>query len=108
MLVKGTTCKVGGCSNPTLAELQDVDLCLDHFLEDVEERSRNFDRRLADESTEKPFRQAALQFAMLTAAKIATIGIHHPPAEQLTRGRLLHAMLLLADLRERLDRLPAD
>lgn len=108
MAAKDSTCKVGGCSKPTLAELQDIDLCLDHFLDDVEERSRNFDRRLADESTEKPFQQAALQFAMLTAAKIATIGIHHPPAEQLTRGRLLHAMLLLTDLRERLDRQPID
>jgi hypothetical protein len=89
-------------------ELEGVELCLDHFLEDVEERARNFNRRLGEEGGEQPLVQAALQFAMLTAAKIATIGIHNPPSEELARGRLLHAMLLLTDLRERAERRAAN
>lgn len=98
------TCKVGGCSNPRLLVPEGLELCLEHFLDDVEERTRNFNRRLGGEGGEAPLVQAALQFAMLTAAKIATIGVHNPPSEELLRSRLLHAMLLLTDLRERAER----
>jgi hypothetical protein len=97
------TCKVRGCTNTVLGELQESGLCLDHFLKEVQERAHNFDRQLVDPSPEEAPRAAAMQFALLTAAKIASIGIHHPPEEQLARGRLLNAMLLLVDLRDRLE-----
>lgn len=102
-----TTCKVRGCPNPVLEQLEDQNLCLEHFLDDVQDRSRNFARRLDSHDADEPLRQAALQFILLTAAKIATIGMNNPPEEQLTRGRLLNAMLQLADLRDRLDRTAA-
>ncbi len=95
-------CKVGGCENSILQELEEANLCLDHFLEEVEERARNFDRGLVD-GKDRPLRDAALKFSLLTAAKIATIGMRHPPEEQLLRGRLLNAMLLLLDLRDRIE-----
>jgi len=101
------TCKVRGCDAPVLGELEESSLCLDHFLEDIAERARGFDRRLEELVADESLRQAAMRFSMLTAAKIATIGIHHPPEEQLARGQLLNAMLLLADLRDRLDRTTA-
>jgi len=101
------TCRVRGCDNPVLGELEESSLCLDHFLEDTAERVRGFDRRLEDPTVDPSLREAASRFSMLTAAKIATIGIHHPPEEQLARGQLLNAMLLLADLRDRLDRTAA-
>ncbi|HKZ52156.1 MAG TPA: hypothetical protein VJ085_02635 [Candidatus Acidoferrales bacterium] len=101
------TCRVRGCENPVLGELEESALCLDHFLEDITERVRGFDRGLEDPSADESLRETALRFSMLTAAKIATIGIHHPPEEQLARGQLLNAMLLLADLRDRLDRTTA-
>ena len=97
-------CKVRGCPNPVAGELEDQSLCLDHFLDEVQSRSRNFARRLESQDPDEPLRQAALQFILLTAAKIATIGMNNPPEEQLSRGRLLNAMLELADLRDRLDR----
>lgn len=97
------TCKVGGCSNPLPGELRGSALCLQHFLDDIEERSRNFNRGLAD-GPEEPLRDAALRFAMLTAAKIATLGVNSPPEDDLLRERLLHAMLLLVDLRDRAER----
>ena len=45
-----------------------------------------------------------MQFVVLTAAKIAVIGTQNPPQDQLLRGKLLNAMLLLADLRERVEK----
>ncbi|MGH9863302.1 MAG: hypothetical protein ACRD35_07755 [Candidatus Acidiferrales bacterium] len=98
------TCKAHGCTNTVLRALEDVTLCLQHFLQDVNERSRTFAQQLDDHTAEEPAREAALQFIVLTAAKIATIGTYSPPEEQLERGRLLNAMLQLADLRDRLDR----
>lgn len=98
------SCKVRGCPNPVLTQLESQTLCLEHFLDDIQEHSRNFARRLDTYDADEPLRQAALQFIVLTAAKIATIGMTNPPEEQLTRGRLLNAMLQLADLRDRLDR----
>lgn len=95
-------CRVRGCSNPVLQELQDSSLCLDHFLDDIEDRTRSLNRKL-EGATDKPLGHAALRFAMVTAAKIATIGIHHPPEERLVRGRLLNALLLLTDLRDRAE-----
>ena len=97
-------CKVRGCQAPPAGELEDQSLCLEHFLDEVQSRSRGFSRRLESQDTDEPLRQAALQFILVTAAKIATIGINSPPEEQLARGRLLNAMLELADLRDRLDR----
>lgn len=99
-------CKVGGCPNPVQKELHDHGLCLEHFLDQVQERTRSFARQLDLEPPVELLRQTALQFIVLTAAKIATIGTQSPPEEQLLRGRMLNAMLLLADLRERLDRTP--
>lgn len=97
------TCKVGGCTNPLPDELKGSALCLEHFLDDLEERARNFNRGLVDEP-EELLREAALRFAMLTAAKIAILGVNSPPDDELTRGRLLNAMLLLVDLRDRAER----
>ena len=98
------SCKVRGCEGPVLEELEESALCLDHFLDDITERTRGYDRQLEDLATDDSLRQAAMRFSVLTAAKLATVGIHHPPEEQLARGQLLNAMLLLADLRDRLDR----
>jgi hypothetical protein len=99
------TCKVGGCSNPILEELEDTALCLSHFLDDIQERARNFNRRLAEPAApETALLRTALQFTVLAAAKIAAVGVNNPPQDELTRGRLLNGMLLLADLRERVER----
>ena len=97
-------CKVGSCSQPVLDELRDLELCLEHYLTDLQERIRHFAHQLAEAPSDEPLRQTALQFIVLSAAKIANIGIQNPPDEQLRRGQLLHAMLLLADLRETLDK----
>ena len=99
-----TNCKVGGCTNPVQEELLDHELCLDHFLSDIQERSTSFARQLEQGAAGKRLQQTAMQFILLAAAKIATIGTQNPPEDQLLRGRLLNAMLLLAELRERLDK----
>ncbi len=99
-------CKVGGCSNPVVLELREAGLCLDHFLDDIQDRARTYSRQLDHSGLSEPLQQAATQFIVLTAAKIVTIGIQDPPTEQLARGRLLHVMLLLAELREHLDKTP--
>lgn len=97
-------CKAGGCSNPVQKELFDHSLCLEHFLRDLEDRTRSFARQLSADDQSAELHQIALQFTVLAAAKIATIGIENPPPDQQTRSRLLNAMLLLAELRERLDK----
>ena len=102
--MKKITCKVGGCTHPVQSELRDHTLCLEHFLDDVQERARSFARQLSEQGPQKPLQRAALQFIVLSAAKIATIGTENPPHDQLARGRLLNAILLLADLRERFDK----
>lgn len=99
-----TNCKVGGCANPVQEELFDSALCLEHFLSDVQERSSSFARQLEEQSADQNLHTAAMKFIMVAAAKIATIGMQNPPEDQLARGRLLNAMLLLAELRERLDK----
>ncbi len=97
-------CRVGGCANPVPVHLEDQALCLDHFLVEVEVRITAYKRQLAEGSVDDTARSAALQFVLLTAARIATVGVHSPPTDQVVRGRMLHVMLMLADLRERLDK----
>lgn len=97
-------CQVDGCPETVLAELSDQALCLDHFMEDVQKRVVTYTRRLALENLTDSLRQATLRFILVTAAKIATIGVQSPPTDQLARGRLLNAMLMLADLREQLEK----
>lgn len=97
-------CKVGGCSSLVPKELDDHSLCVEHFLDQTQERIRGFAQQLDFQGPSADLRQTAIQFIILTAAKIATLGTQNPPTEQLLRGRLLNAMLLLADLRERFDR----
>ncbi len=97
-------CKVGGCTNPVQEELLDHELCLGHFLSDLQERATSFARQLEQGAADQRLQQTAMQFILLAAAKIATIGTQNPPEDQLLRGKLLNAMLLLAELRERLDK----
>jgi len=96
-------CRAGGCANAVPAHLKDTGMCLDHFLADVEVRSTGFSRMLDDQPGDPSLRATALQFILLSAARIATIGVQSPPDDQMVRGRMLHVMLMLADLRERLD-----
>lgn len=102
-----TSCKIGGCPNPVPGELADHTLCLEHFLSDIQDRSSSFARQLADRGPSPRLQQAAMQFVVLSAAKIATIGMQDPPEDQLLRGKLLNAMLLLAELREHFDKAAA-
>ncbi len=97
-------CRVGGCANPVPAHLEDQAFCLDHYLVEAEVRITACKRQLAEGSVDDTARSAALQFVLLTAARIATVGVHSPPKDQVVRGRMLHVMLMLADLRERLDK----
>ena len=60
--------------------------------------------QLANQETTTELEPAIVQFVVLTAAKIAVIGTQNPPQDQLLRGKLLNAMLLLADLRERVEK----
>lgn len=99
-------CKVGGCPTPVPRELHDHSLCVEHFLDQVQERIHGFAQQLDFQGPSDSLQQTAMQFIVLTAAKIATLGTQNPPTEQLLRGRLLNAMLLLAELRERFDKLP--
>lgn len=96
-------CRAGGCANVVPAHLKDTGMCLDHFLADVEVRITGFGRMLGDRPSDVSLKTSALQFILLTAARIATIGVQSPPEDQMVRGRMLHVMLMLADLRERLD-----
>ncbi len=97
-------CRVGGCANPVPDHLEDQGLCLDHYLVEAEVRITAYKRQLAEGSLDDAARSAALQFVLLTAARIATVGVHSPPKDQVVRGRMLHLMLMLADLRERLEK----
>lgn len=99
-----TSCRVGGCSNPVPEYLREQNLCLDHFLTDVQDRIRSYARQLDDQGPNQELHKAAMQYILLTAAKLATIGMQNPPADQLGRGQILNAMLLLADLRERFEK----
>ncbi|HXE75193.1 MAG TPA: hypothetical protein VNN18_06115 [Candidatus Xenobia bacterium] len=99
-----TRCRAGGCSNPIPEHLADQALCLDHYLVEAEVRITACKRQLAEGSLDDAARDAALQFVLLTAARIATVGVQSPPDDQILRGRMLHTMLMLADLRERLDK----
>ena len=96
-------CRTGGCANVVPAHLKDTGMCLDHFLADVEIRITGFGRMLGDQPGDVSLKTSALQFILLTAARIATIGVQSPPEDQMVRGRMLHVMLMLAELRERLD-----
>jgi hypothetical protein len=97
-------CKVGGCEQTVPITLLDSGLCLEHFLDDVVDRTRSFARQLAESNLDETLREAVLQFIIFSAARLATIGTYSPPDEQLARGRLLNAMLVLADLRDKLDK----
>jgi hypothetical protein len=96
-------CRTAGCASPVPAHLQDAHLCLDHFLAEVEGRIQGLSRQLENKPGDGSLKTTALQFILLTAARIATIGVQSPPDDQMVRGRMLHVMLMLADLRERLD-----
>ncbi len=96
-------CRSGGCANTVPAHLADSGLCLDHFLADIESRINGFSRQLGDAGDDLSTKTSALQFILLTAARIATIGVQSPPDDQMVRGRMLHVMLMLAELRERID-----
>ena len=97
-------CRVGGCASPVPAHLEDQALCLDHYLVEAEVRITAYKRQLAEGSVDDAARGAALQFVLLSSARIATVGVQSPPSDQAVRGRMLHIMLMLADLRERLDK----
>jgi len=97
-------CKVSGCPNPVEAQLKAQELCLEHFIGDVQDRSHRFARRLTEEEVSEAVQRETSQFVIFAAAKIAAIGTENPPPSQLMRGKLLNAMLMLADLRERLDK----
>ena len=99
-----TKCKVGGCTTFPPPVLYEQRLCLEHYLADIHDRTHAFARQLASQETTTELESAIVQFVVLTAAKIAVIGTQNPPQEQLLRGKLLNAMLLLADLRERAER----
>ena len=96
-------CRAGGCANAVPAHLKDAGMCLDHFLADIEARINGFSQQLGDAGGDLSIKTSALQFILLTAARIATIGVQSPPEDQMVRGRMLHVMLMLAELRERLD-----
>lgn len=100
-------CNVTGCTNPLESLLQPHRLCLEHFLGDVQDRCHRLARRLQEESLSEALQRETSQFVIFAAAKIASLGVTHPPASQLLRGKMLNAMLLLADLREQLDRIGA-
>jgi len=95
---------VSGCGEPVAPYLAQQALCLEHFVADVQDRCNRLAHRLAEEDLGQALQREISQFIIFAAAKIATIGTYNPPASQLMRGKLLNAMLLLADLRERLDR----
>lgn len=63
---------------------------------------------MAEEDMSEALQRETSQFVIFAAAKLAAIGTETPPPSQLMRGKLLNAMLLLADLRERLDRAVAE
>lgn len=100
-------CRVRGCNDPIDPYLLQQALCLEHFIADLQDRCNRLAHRLAEEDLSQALQREILQFIIFAAAKIVTIGTYNPPASQLTRGKLLNAMLLLADLRERLDRAAA-
>lgn len=97
-------CKVSGCSNTVEPSLRLQALCLEHFVGDVQDRCHRFARRLTEGDLTEALLRETSQFIIFAAAKLASIGTENPPATQLMRGKLLNAMLLLADLRERFDR----
>ena len=66
--------------------------------------ARTLARQLGEAPEDGSLRDTALRFIVLSAARLATIGTGNPPTDQLARGRLLNAMLMLADLREKLDK----
>ncbi len=99
-----TKCKVGGCTTPPPPVLYEQRLCLEHYLADIHDRTHAFARQLASQETTTELEAALVQFVVLAAAKIAVIGTQNPPQDQLLRGKLLNAMLLLADLRERAEK----
>jgi hypothetical protein len=96
-------CRAAGCDHGVPAHLGDMGVCLDHFLGEVEGRIQVFAQQLGEKPGDGSLKTTALQFILLTAARIATIGVQSPPEDQMVRGRMLHVMLMLADLRERLD-----
>ncbi|MFQ5926017.1 MAG: hypothetical protein ACE5MH_01120 [Terriglobia bacterium] len=101
-------CKVGGCPTRVEPRLERQALCLDHFVGDVQDRCHRFAHRLAEEDLSEALQRETSQFVIFAAAKIASIGAEHPPPSQLMRGKMLNVMLMLADLRERLDRMTAE
>ncbi|MFQ5817936.1 MAG: hypothetical protein ACE5H2_08280 [Terriglobia bacterium] len=101
-------CKVSGCPNPIEPRLQRQALCLEHFVADIQDRCHRFARRLAEEDLSEVLQRESSQFVIFAAAKIASIGTDNPPSSQLMRGKLLNVILMLADLRERLDRTAAE
>jgi len=100
------TCQVAGCSQPVPPPLADPARCIEHYLDQAEERIRDYGMKLAAQNPPDELHQPALRFVLVTAAKLATLGTQYPPDEQPLRGRLLHALLMLSDLREQLEEGP--
>lgn len=96
-------CRTSGCGKPLPSQLLDQGVCLEHYLAEVETRINGYNRQLSETPGDPALGSAVLQFILLTAARIATVGVQAPPSDQMVRGRMLHVMLMLADLRERLD-----
>lgn len=94
-------CHFPGCQSGVLSELQEVGLCLEHFIQNVQLDANGFAERLDPRHSSSDLKKKLETFVCVSAAKLATIGVANPRLSDFDRARLLNAMFMLIDLRER-------
>ena len=87
-----------------MRELQEVGLCLEHYVQNVQLDANAFAQRIDSRQLSADHKQNLGNFVCLSAAKLATIGVANPRLSDFDRARLLNAMFMLIELRERAEK----
>lgn len=97
-------CHFPGCQSRVLGELQEAGLCLEHYIQNVQLDANSFAERFDSHQTAMDLKKNLEAFVCVSAAKLATIGVANPQLSDFDRARLLNAMFMLIDLRERTEK----
>lgn len=98
-------CQFPGCPNRVLRELQEIGLCLEHYIQNIQLDANTLALGLEDPSSPTGLRPRIDSFVCTSAAKLTTVGVNNPRLSDFDRARLLNAMFMLIELRERSEKL---
>lgn len=97
-------CHFPGCHARVLRELQEFGLCLEHYIQNLQYDANNYAQRIDSPGVTPEQKKELENFVCFGAAKLTTIGVNNPRLSDFDRARLLNAMFMLMELRERTEK----